>query len=78
MENKSEIAKLRRIVKAIDTSLALCDSDEALGPHEYQETQALIDALLRARMCVSNMLLRYGDESGYVKQPPVLVMLVRK
>jgi hypothetical protein len=68
-----KLAKMRRIVKLLDSTLALCETDEVFGVHEYREVQAMIDALLRARTCAANVLMRLGDDSAYRTQPHVSV-----
>ena len=69
MMDKGKKAKAWRVVKAMDTLLGAFEDDEVFGINEYRETQALIDALLRARMCASNILLRLGDDKAYRHQP---------
>ena len=50
MEHKGEIAKLRRMIRAYDMCLSLCETDAALGLYEYREVQALIEATMKARL----------------------------
>ena len=72
-DNKSagKIASGRRIVRNLDILIQLCDTDEVFGSHERQDTQALIDALIRARKCAANVLLRLGDQTAYETTPIV-------
>ena len=69
--DKGKIAKARRIVGYIDKAIALCETDEALGIHEYREVQSLIFDLYRARMSVANVAMRYGDDRLYGTQPRI-------
>ena len=64
---------MRRIIKHLDSALALCETDEVFGIHEYREVQAMIDALLRARACSANISIRLGDDTPYQTQPNVNV-----
>jgi len=69
--DKGKLAKVRRIVKLLDNAIALCETDEVFGLHEYREMQAMVDALLRARLCAANISMHLGDDSAYRTQPHV-------
>lgn len=73
MSRLGKLAKARRIVKLLDSALALCETDEVFGIHEYREVQAMVDALLRARMCAANVMMRLGDDGAYRTQPQVRI-----
>ena len=73
--NKGRLAKIRRIIKHLDNALALCETDEAFGLHEYREVQALVNALLQARACAANISMRLGDDSAYRTQPHVNIKI---
>jgi len=71
--NRGKLAKIRRIVRHLDSAIALCDTDEVFGLHEYREVQALVDALLRARSCAANISMHLGDDSAYRTQPTIRI-----
>jgi len=72
-ERRGKLAKIRRIIKHLDNAIALCETDEVFGLHEYREVQALVNALLQARACADNISMRLGDDSAYRMQPHVSV-----
>ena len=39
-----KLAKVRRIIDLLDSALALCETDEVFGIHEYREVQAMFNA----------------------------------
>jgi len=69
MEHKGEIAKLRTIVRHLDAVLSMCENDDTFQPHNSQATREMIQDTLKARLCASNMLMSYGDDSAYKSQP---------
>ena len=71
--NRGKLTKVRRIVRHLDSAITLCDTDKAFGPYEYREIQAMVDALLRARMCAANIQLRLGDDGAYRTQPHISI-----
>jgi len=71
VENWSKLAKVRRIIRHLDSVLTLCETDQAFGLHEYREVQALVNALLQARTCAANISMRLGDDNAYRTQPHV-------
>jgi len=73
--DKGKLAKIRRIIRHLDNALALCETDEAFGLHEYREVQALVNALLQARACAANISMRLGDDSAYRTQPHVNIKI---
>jgi len=70
-ERRGKLAKIRRIIKHLDNAIALCETDEVFGLHEYREMQAMVNALLTARSCAANISMRLGDDSAYRTQPHV-------
>ena len=73
VENWSKLAKVRRIIRHLDNALALCETDQAFGLHEYREVQALVNALLQARTCAANISMRLGDDNAYRTQPHISI-----
>jgi len=73
VENRGKLAKILRIIKLLDNAIALCETDQVFGLHEYREMQALINALLQARTCAANISMRLGDDSAYRTQPHISV-----
>jgi len=71
--DKGKLAKIRRIIRHLDNAIALCDTDRVFGLPEYREVQAMVDALLRARLCAANISMHLGDDSAYRTQPHVSV-----
>ena len=72
-DQRGKLAKVRRIIKLLDSALSLCETDEVFGIHEYREVQSMIDALLRARACSTNISMRLGDAESYQTQPRVSI-----
>ena len=78
MDNKGEIAKARRIVRDLDNILGVLEDDGVFGEYNHQGTQALIDSVLRARSCASNILLSFSDETAFKTTPEKRVSLKYK
>ena len=66
-DQRGKLAKVRRIIKLLDSALSLCETDEVFG------IQSMIDALLRARACSTNISMRLGDAESYQTQPRVSI-----
>jgi hypothetical protein len=77
MEHKGEVAKLRRIIRKYDEILSLIEPEPGVEVHPFdaQNLQQLMQDTLRARLVAANILMRYGDDSGYQTHPRIIVSL---
>ncbi|KRT69330.1 MAG: hypothetical protein XU15_C0011G0156 [candidate division NC10 bacterium CSP1-5] len=75
-EKAGRIARGRRIVKDLDDLILIVETDTAFGPDEFREVQPLMDNLVKARMCASNILLRLGDQTAFQTSPTIRTFVV--
>ena len=76
MSQKGDLAKVHRIIRNLDALIELTSDETAFSDCHWHEINAMIDSLVRARMCAANIALTCGDPDPYRTTPRIQMRLV--
>ena len=66
---KGDLSKARRILRQLDLLLDILRDETVFTTVIYKQIEPLENYLLKARLCVANIMARFGYNSGYPTTP---------